>query len=168
MADKRVRRGGVIPGTKAYRRPNDPDPVEPFSISVEQGGVVLMEMVAHAHGRNKRAHRLAVQSDVVALRGGTAIEPAARVERDCPRKEDCAGPRTLARAGESAAGDVGKEEARNAASEGGRVGGRGQGLAAYNERAAIAVVVSEEEMLDGVHGAPVFMGGQLFGFAVQV
>ncbi|CAM9586552.1 unnamed protein product, partial [Ectocarpus sp. 12 AP-2014] len=172
LADKRVRRGGVFPGAKAYRRPNDPNPVEPFAISVEQGGVVLMEMVAHAHGRNKRAHRLAVQSDVVALGVVTATEPAAtteaaRVERDRSRNEAGAGRRTLARAGESVAGDLGKREARNAASDGGSIGGKGEGPAAYNERAAIGVVVSEQEMSDGVHGAPVFMGGQLFGFAVQ-
>lgn len=35
-------------------------------------------------------------------------------------------------------------------------------------RAIIAVVVVELEGVSGVHGAPVFLGGQLFGFAIQV
>ena len=32
----------------------------------------------------------------------------------------------------------------------------------------IFIAVVEEEPLDGAHGAPVFLGGQLFGFVIQV
>eukprot|EP00903_Cladosiphon_okamuranus_P006797 g6625.t1 len=55
----RVRRSAVVPGTRAHRHPNDPDPVKPFAISVEDGGVVVMELVAH-QGKTKRAYRAAV------------------------------------------------------------------------------------------------------------
>lgn len=37
-----------------------------------------------------------------------------------------------------------------------------------DEDTSIPVVIVDDEALDGVHGAPVFVGGQLFGFSIQV
>jgi len=189
----RVRRGAVVPGTKASRHPNDPEPPEPFSITVTQGGVVVMEMVAHC-GRRKRACPTAVL-------GQGAVRFAAEEDRKGWRKEE---KEEDARLTEVQAAAAATEKLR--VNEGGReleqrwsrataASGRRRrhatekGLAGTSKRSClggerderqwnsrdengeetnIAVVIADEEALDGVHGAPVFVGGRLFGFAIQV
>lgn len=220
-AGGRVRRGAVIPGTKAYRHPNDPEPVEPFSITVGKGGVISLEMVAHAHGRGKRAYHTAVlgkgvgQSaegieggrergsvrdggvfgSAVQRSGGTAGEwgrqeegggkgmPEGRVSVEPP---SAGGWPKIAEEGVLGAGGGGgcvitstnNVNSRQGGGEGCRSDGwtdsdeyeRKKKMTAEDDhRANIAVVVvAEQEGVGGVHGAPVFLGGQLFGFAIQV
>lgn len=217
-ASVRVRRGAVIPGTKAYRHPNDPDPVEPFSITVGKGGVISLEMVAHAHGRGKRAYHAAVLGQGVGQaaegregrreRGdmrdggvlGTAVQrsrgtggkwggeeegggkgmPGGRVS---PEPAPAGGYPNVAEEGVPGAGGGGcvNSNTNNTNNGGGGEGCRGDGwngkddyerkrkkTAEDDHRANISVVVAEQESVGGVHGAPVFLGGQLFGFAIQV
>lgn len=146
--DVTLRRGAVYPGTRAYRHPNDPDAVEPFSITVEQDGVVSMEIVAHIHGRSKRTYRALVQGGKV----GTARED---VVEGCLKGGSAAGTET------------------GAVRDAGCLDGDGYELGEKKgmfpaDGVVIAVAFAEKEPLDGVHGAPVFMGGKLFGFAMQV
>lgn len=119
-SNSRVRRGGVIPGTRASRFPNEPTPCEASVIKVEDG-VIFLELVAHAYGAGKGAFRLAVQG--------------VRHSRE--------------RDGRSGGEAAGVRRARFATTE-------------------IPVVTESAKDLDGVHGAPVFLGGRLFGFALQV
>lgn len=201
VAIARVRRGAVVPGTTAHRHPNEPDPVEPFAITVEDGGVVVMELVAH-QGKRKRAYRAAVLGPRVKqgegwmeAGGGTGMSqgvsraagerkrekevieggrggdwgstPAALSER---RRGGLPGP------GRGGCDSGGRKKKRSKSDEEGRLS---QGIdcpeserrktnGEHGDEPSVAVVVAEEEALDGVHGAPVFLGGQLFGFAIQV
>lgn len=117
-SNNRVRRGAVIPGTRASKHPNKPTP---FVIKVEDGAIFL-ELVAHIHGAGKDAHRLAVQ--------------------------------WVGRGRESDGEVVGEEAA---------------GARCATFTAGIPVEVADtKDFLDGIHGAPVFLGGRLFGFALQV
>lgn len=119
-SNNRVRRGAVIPGTRASRRPNEPTPCEAFVIKVEDG-VIFLELVAHACGAGKGVFRLAVQG-------------------------------------------VGHGRERDGGSGGEAAGVR----PARFGTTEIPVVAESARDLDGVHGAPVFLGGRLFGFALQV
>ena len=57
---RRGRRGGIVPGERAWNRPKDPNAVEPFTIKADKDEISL-ELVAHAHGGGKRACRLSVK-----------------------------------------------------------------------------------------------------------
>lgn len=197
-ATARIRRGAVVPGTAAHRHPNDPDPVEPFEITIEDGGVVAMELVAH-QGKSKRAFRTAV----LGPRAKQAAEWMEEGARGACQPEIQGG---LGAGGEEVM-EGGRGEgwgSTSAAVATGRRGelpgpGRGVSYSRRNKKRSnsdgegvlsqgndcpgheiwqnnddngdgpgVSVTVSEEEALDGVHGAPVFLGGQLFGFAIQV
>lgn len=72
-----------MPGTRAWRRPNDPGPIEPFSISV-QDDVIYLELVVYCNGGIKRVHRLAV-------RGGAALPLVADLGGDEAGGNECQG-----------------------------------------------------------------------------
>lgn len=136
-ARARVRRGAAMPGTRSYRRPNDPDPDEPFAITVENGAIFL-ELVAHAHGGSKSAYRLAVH------RMGTSNWREQGASRAPAGAEE---------------GEVHSREVHPV---------HEAKLIKFKGGVQIPVVAAEKENLDGVHAAPVFLGGQLLGFALQV
>lgn len=190
----RIRRDAIVPGTKAYKHPNEPEPPEPFSITVVQGGFIEMEMVAH-RGRRKRVYLTAVPGQgvgqVATERGeegrgrektedarliGMQAAPGATEEWRVKggvqgrRPENSRSPVT-ADLGE---GQRGETEKRLAGTRKGCGLGDARDEPEWNSRAEngeeinIAVVIADEDDLDGVHGAPVFLGGQLFGFAIQV
>lgn len=206
MFAARVRRGAVIPGTRAHRHPNDPDPVEPFSITIEEGGVITMELVAH-QGRSKRAYRTAVPGKRVEqeraaewMEGGARGERRAEAQSGVRATEERKGEGEMMEGGKArrgwgsppeafsrsrqdelsgtgrGGGHSGRNKRRNKCGGERKVhqgfgyldGGRMQNNDIGNGDNLIAMVVAEEDALDGVHGAPVFLGGQLFGFAIQV
>lgn len=200
-ASVRVRRGAVIPGTTAHRHPNDPDPVEPFAIAVEHGGVIAMELVVH-QGRSKRAYRTAVlgrrveqapawmeagaraacRTEVQGVVGATEEWKGDEMVMEGGRGRGCGNTPTALPTGRQdglpgtgRGGCHGGRNRKRRKSDGdgerrqgvGCLGGEGRNTTDGNQQ-NIVVVVAEEEALDGVHGAPVFVGGQLFGFAIQV
>lgn len=118
-----------------------------------------MEIVAHVHGRSKRAYRALVQGG----EAGPARESA--LDGDGGPADGRAGRKQTG--GELAVGCHDTDRTGNTMTEGGREQGRkGDGYSV--DGVEIAVVIAGTEPLDGVHGAPAFMGGQLFGFAMQV
>lgn len=187
-AKKRARRGGIVPGERAWNRPKDPNAVEPFAIKVENDEIFL-ELVAHAHGGGKRAYRLAVKR--VELGGPTQGWEAGRekgIELQMRGGEGVRGRSGRELSGRkegawelSSGGDDEAERKMPMAGSGrGRSGGGcgernfscNGGSEAEGKTPRNGVVISVgfvgEGHLDGVHGAPVFLGGQLFGFALQV
>lgn len=202
VAIARARRGAVIPGTKAHRHPNDPEPVEPFAVTVEGGGHIALELVCIGAGKRKSAHRAVVLGPGMQQ---AALSMEARARGAChsevqrlPRstgsrkleEEVMAGGRGEAWDSTQAAVPSGEQDGLPRTGKGGgpreKVKRRSDGerpvsqsvdcpggekrenLKESDDEPSIAVVVAEEEALDGVHGAPVFLGGQLFGFAIQV
>lgn len=105
--ERRRRRGGIIPGTRAGQSPLDPPEEKPFSISVDTSGTISVELVVHVHGSQKVSFALGLKHQ----------------------------------------GDAGESRGDNG---------------------EIEVAVTPGAELDGVHGAPVFLGGTLFAFALQV
>lgn len=128
----------MVPGTRASRRPPDPndDAVEkPFVISVENGAIRL-ELVAHVDGVGKSAYGLAVLQ----------MKRAAAAEDEGGRRTDQASGGGVSHDGE--------ETRERADDTGGNI--------------KVALTLKGSQYLDGVHGAPVFLGKQLLGFALQV
>lgn len=189
----------MVPGTTAYKHPNDPDPDEPYSITVENGGVVAMELVAH-QGKSKRAFRTTVLGPRVKLaaeltgagaRGSCVLGVQGGV--GATREEEATGGGKGRGLGNtSAALKIGRQDGLPGTERGASHSGKkkkrrksdGEDLMDQGahcpgderrkrteengDEPSVAVVVSEGEALDGVHGAPVFLGRQLFGFAIQV
>lgn len=186
-AKQRDRRGGIVPGERAWNRPKDPNAVEPFTIKVENDEISL-DLVAHAHGGGKRAYRLSVKR--MEVRGSTEGGETGRrkeIGRQMQGGEGGRGRSGPERIGggegewDLSSGGDGWPERNMPRAENGR-GWSGAGSGARNlcysdsgqaegktsRDATISVGVVGESRPDGVHGAPVFLGGRLFGFALQV
>lgn len=102
------RRGGVIPGTRAARRPCDPPTERPFQIAVDsESGTIAMELVMYVHGGPKCSFDLGL------------------------KRRNIAG-------------------------------------VFDGDSEVMEVTTIGNWTLDGAHGAPLFVGGTLFAFAVQV
>ncbi len=153
-----------------------------------------MEMVAH-RGRRKRAYRTAVLGQGVgrvAAEGDlerwrreekgegarlTGVQAAAGAIAELRVKKggQGRGPEKRRSRGTTAPGEGQPDEPEEGQTGTGKsscLGGESEGPEKKSrpesgEETSIAVVIADEEVLDGVHGAPVFVGGQLFGFAIQ-